>query len=132
MTVGDEDVFPSVVIEIEEFRAEPQEGNADGTNSRGPSHVGELAVVVIVVEIVSIVRKIGFDDVRPPVIVIVSGIDAHAGLFTAVRTVSHSSLGAHFTKTAFAVVVVKQAGGRIVGYVQVETAIFVVVQPKHA
>src|SRR5438132_899227 len=70
--------------------------NADGTNSRGPRHVGELAVVVIVLEIVSIVRNIVLDDVRSTVIVIFSVIYAHDVLFTSVRTVSLSSLCVFF------------------------------------
>ena len=77
-------------------------------------------------------EKLVFDDVGPAVVIVVGGIDAHAGLLASVRTVSHARFCAYLGETALAVVVVEQAGRRIVGYVKIEAAVEVIVQPQNA
>src|SRR5258708_39356985 len=117
MPVGDENVRPAVVVEIEKFNSKTEEGYADRAEAATSLEIGKLAVVIIVVEIVGIVGEIGFYDVRPAVMIVVGGVDAHAGLLTAIRTVSHTCFGAHLCEVAFAVVVVEQARRGVVGYV---------------
>src|SRR5439155_4123837 len=52
-------------------------------------------------------------------------------LFPAIGAIGHTGLGAHFVKSAMAVVVIKQARRGIVGYIQIEAAILVVIEPEH-
>src|SRR5229473_3418940 len=60
---------------------------------------------------------ISYEDVLPPVIVVVDRIDAHTSLLAAIRAVSHSGLRSDLGEIAFAVVVIEHAGRRIVGYI---------------
>jgi hypothetical protein len=84
------------------------------------------------VEIVGVVGEIRLHDVRPAVAIVVGSIDAHAGLLAPVGTVSYTRFGADLRESALAAVVVKQAGRGIVRHVEIEAAIFIVVEPQHA
>src|SRR5205823_391430 len=87
--------------------------------------------MVVVIEIVAVVGKVGLDDVGPAIVVVISGVDAHSGLLASVGAVRHARLRAHFVESAVAVVVIKQAWRRIVGHVHIEAAVLIVVEPKH-
>src|SRR6266536_1263240 len=110
MAVGDEDVFPAIVVEVEKFNAEGEERNADRAEVCGPRHVGEFAVVIVVVEVVAVVGEISLDDVGPAVIVVVGGVNAHASLLFAIGAVGGASLGTNFRESALAIIVVQHAG----------------------
>src|SRR6185369_159705 len=87
MSVGDKEVSPPVIIEVEELNTETQEGNAYRAEAGRSSNIGELTIVVIVIEIVRVVGEVGLDDVRPRVMIVVGRINAHARLFAPIRTV---------------------------------------------
>src|SRR5690348_2272398 len=74
VAVGNEDVLPSVVVVIEELHAKPEEGDADGTDARRSCQVGKLAVLVIVVKVVSVIGKVGLDDVGPAIVIVVGRV----------------------------------------------------------
>ncbi len=84
VAVGDEDVGPAIVVEVEKFYPEAEERNADRTKAGASRQVGELAVAIIVIEVVGVVGEIGLDDVGPAVVIVVGGVDAHAGLLASV------------------------------------------------
>src|SRR5258708_4006032 len=100
VAVGDENILPAVVVEVEELQAEAEKRNADGAEVGGAGKVGERAVVVVVKKIVGVVGEIGLCDVGPAVIVVVGGIDAHAGLFAAIAAVGDPGLYADFGKSS--------------------------------
>ena len=110
VAVGDEDVGPAIVVVVEKLRAKAQIRIADRSNARRAGHVSELAVAIVVIEIVFIVGEIGLHYVGPAVAIVVRGINAHAGLFVAVGTVGYSGLGADFGESSLAIVVVELAG----------------------
>src|SRR6266550_9333551 len=112
--VSNEQIGPAVVIEIKKLCAKPEERNADRADSRCACNICELTIVIVMVEIVGIVGEIRFHNVGPAIAIIVSSIDAHARLFSPVGTVSHARFGADLRESAFAVIVVKQAGRGIV------------------
>src|SRR5579862_84287 len=132
VAVRDEDVRPAIVVVVEKLRAEPQIGIADGANPGRSREVGELPVVIVLIEVVVVVRKIGLEDIGPAVAIVVVGVDAHPGLLVSVGTISQSRLGPNFGEAAFAIVVIKQARRRIVGHVEIEAAILVVIKPEYA
>src|SRR5437667_4270090 len=132
MAVGDGNVLPAVVVEVEKFYAEAKKRNTDWPKVRRADHVSEFAMVVVVVEIVAVLGKVRFDDVGPPVVVVVSGVNAHAGLFFAVGAVGSPGFGANFRESSLAVVVVEHAWGGIVGHVKIEAAVAVIIEPDHA
>src|SRR5690242_18926278 len=125
-------VHPAIVVVIEEFHAKPKKRNADRAETGGPGLICKAAVVVVVVEVVGIVGKIGFHQVWPAVVVVIGAVHPHAGLGQAISAESHSSLHSHLRKSSFAVVVVKAAGAGIVGNIKVQAAVLVVVQPDDA
>ena len=88
--------------------------------------------MIVVIQVVGIVGEIGFDDIGPAVVIVVGGVDAHAGLLASVGAVGDARFRAHFGETAFAVVVVKQAGRRVVRHIKIEAAVEVIVQPENA
>src|SRR5437773_2234581 len=110
MSVSDKNIFPSVIVEVEELYSECKKRNANRPESRRAGHVSELAVVIVVIEVVSVVGKIGLHNIGPPVIVVVCGINAHPGLFPAICAIRHAHLAAYFGETALAIVVIEQAG----------------------
>src|ERR1039458_2443564 len=130
MTISDENVRPAIVVVVEKLRAKTEIGIADGSNPGRSGQVSEFAVVIVVIEIVVVVGKIGLHNVGPAVAIVVRRINAHAGLFMPIGTVRHARLGADFGKSTLAVVVVEQAWRRVVGYVKIEAAVFVVIQPQ--
>src|SRR6266567_4650782 len=132
MAVGDENVLPAVVIEVEKLYAKGKKRNTDWPKVRRASHVGEFAVVVVVVEVVAVVGKIRLNDVGPAVVVVIGGVNAHAGLFFAVGAVGCAGLSANFRESALAIIVVEHAGRGIVGDVKIEAAVAVVVEPDDA
>ena len=52
------------------------------------SHIGERPVAVVVIEVGSVVREVGFENIEPAVAVVVAHADAHAGLLLPVFVVS--------------------------------------------
>src|SRR6266851_4921723 len=68
----------------------------------------------------------------PTVVVVVSGIDAHPSLFAAIGAVCYAGWYAYFGEASLAITVIKHAGGRIVGDVEIEATVQVVVQPHDA
>jgi len=118
VAVGDENVGPAVVVVIEKLHAKTQIGIADGAHARRARKVGELAIAIVVIEIVVIVGKVVLRDVRPAIAIIVGRVDAHAGLFSPVGTVGHACLGTDLAESTLAVVVIEQARRRVVGYVK--------------
>ena len=73
--------------------------------------------MIVVIEVVSVVGEIGFNDVGPAVVVVIGGIDPHARLFATVGAVGHTRFRTHFGEVPLAVVVIEQARGRIIGHV---------------
>src|ERR1700730_4130283 len=108
VTIRDENVGPSVVVIVKKLRAKTEIWIADGTNPCRARQVGELAIVIVVVEVVGIVRKIGLHNIGPSVAIVVGRVHTHASLFASVGTVGHASLGADFGESTLAVVVIEQ------------------------
>src|SRR6266852_1777397 len=100
MPVGDESIFPAVIVQIEKFHSEAKKGSAHWTKVRWASQICELAVVIVVKQIVHVVGEICLGDVRPSIVVVVRSVDAHTSLFAAIRAVCHTRLHADFSKAA--------------------------------
>ena len=84
------------------------------------------------VEIVRIVGEVGFYNVGPAVAIVVRAVDSHPGLLVSIGAVGNADLGTHFSESTFAVVPIQQAGRGIIGHIEIDAPIFVVVEPKHA
>ena len=71
MAIGDEDIRPSVIVEIYKLRAEAQGRNANWPKSRRPGHIRELVAVIVVIEVIGIVGEVRLHDVRPAVVIVI-------------------------------------------------------------
>src|ERR1700730_87237 len=111
MAIGDENIFPAIIIEIQKLHPEAEKGHANGTETRAPLEIGELAVVIVMVEVVGVIREVSLYYVRPTVVIVIGGVDPHPGLLTPVPAISDAGFCTHLGETAFAVVVVEQARG---------------------
>src|SRR5205085_7848202 len=80
----------------------------------------------------SIVRKVGLENVQPPVPIIVADRGSHACLFTAVFVESSTRGHRHVGECAIVVVVVENARGAVAGDVDVGPAIVVKVECRNA
>ena len=86
VAVGDEDVEPAIVVQIDEADAPAEIARVD-------AKAGEVGVVFkgavaeVLVERVGVAGEVGLDDVEQAVAVEVADADAHAGLRLAVGRV---------------------------------------------
>src|SRR5215831_17245856 len=110
VTIGNPNIRPAIVVEIEKLGAKTKERDAYRSNIRRTCQVGELAMVIVVVEVVGIVGEIGLEDVRPSIAIIVGGVDPHASLLAAIGAIRDTSFGAYFLESAFAIVMVEKTG----------------------
>ncbi len=88
--------------------------------------------MVVVKQVVAVVGEIRLGDIGPAIIVVVGGIDAHPCLLSAIATEGNPGLRTYFGEPAFAITMVEHAGIGVVGDVQVETTIEIVVEPQNA
>ena len=84
MSVGDEYVAPSIIVEIEKARAPAEKGNRRRAESDGKRNIGETAAAIIVIKRIAVVRKIGDVKIEPSIVVIIAYGQTHARLFASV------------------------------------------------
>ena len=90
-------------------------------------HVLELPAVAIPVERVHVLREVRDDEVEPAVAVVVSRIDAHAGLRAALAVERDAALEADALEGAVAAVPVEKVRTGVVGHVEIDPPVVVVV-----
>src|SRR5690348_9814772 len=84
MPVSNENIFPSVIVEINELHPKRQERRADGAKPGWSGEVGKAAAVIVVVQIVLVVGKISLSDIGPAIVIVIFRVDSHACLFPAI------------------------------------------------
>jgi len=91
------------------------------------ARIREGAIAVVQVNCVPLVGKIGDDQVRQPVVVVIRKIDAHTRIGAPLSIHGNPRGQAHFLKCSVAFVVVEKLLHRIVGDENIRVAIAVVV-----
>src|SRR5437660_1165721 len=124
VAVADEDVGPAVVIHIEEA-ATPAEKLCVAAEPAGERGVFKTGVADVVVEGRCVAGEIGFDDVEIAVEIVIGGGDAHAGLGLTVGAEGAASFHGNVDKFSIVLVLVKGAGGGVIGDVNVGPAVVV-------
>src|SRR5260370_180911 len=82
--IGDEDVCPSVVVEIYETGSPLYIVKTWLAEFRRPGHIGEGASAYVPVQVVDLVRVVGDEQVELAVMIVVGGIHSHRAEFLAV------------------------------------------------
>jgi hypothetical protein len=131
MSVRHEDIRPTIVIEVDKAGAPTDEARIHPDTAM-KCHIVKRAVSAIVVERTSVLLKICLYQVEKTVSVVVTSVRSHTALLSAILVVGHPGERAGFRKGSIAVVVVEQAGSRIVRYINIRPTIVVIVENKGA
>src|SRR5215472_1457606 len=105
---GHEQVWIAIVVEIDHPRS-PTDVARIHCDLRGPRHVIEVSLAVVVIEAVGVIGKMGLEKINMAVEVVVADTDSHASLLHAVVTQRHSAEHAFLPKRSVMVVHEQQA-----------------------
>src|SRR5258707_208932 len=132
VSVGDEDVGPPVEIVVEEKAAETEgeQGRAADVGTRG--FVDEEAFAFIVVERNHLIGKIGDEDAGRAGVIVIGGVNAHAGAGYAVFTEGDTGDDGFFGEGAVAIVAIELVGLGVVGEEKIGPAVVVVINDGDA
>src|SRR5437762_12366558 len=119
MSIDLQNVGPAIIVEINEA-ATPGNVLIVDTDARREGDVAEGAVAVVVIEVAGIVRKVGLENVKPSVAVIIGDRDSHSGLFVAVLTVRAAGDHGDIAKRSVVVVVEEDAGFGVHGDINID------------
>ena len=124
MAIANENVRPAIVVKIEKTTA-PAEILRVFAEARGKGSVFKRRAAQIVVQRRRVAGEICFYDVQIPVEIVIAGGNAHSSLWFAVG--AEGAAGFHGNVGEFSVfqILIKGAGGGIVGYVNIWPAIVV-------
>ena len=131
VAVGEEDVEPAVVVEVDEPGA-PAEPSRVEAEAAGERPVLAEAVTEVGVQRRRVAGEVRLDDVEGAVAIVVADADAHAGLRLAVLAVGAAGADADVRERAVVVVAIERARVRIVRHVDVGPAIVVEVERADA
>src|SRR5260221_617224 len=132
VSAGDEDVGPPVEIVVEEKAAETEgeQGRAADVGRRG--FVDEEAFAFIVVERNHLIGKIGDEDAGRAGVIVIGGVNAHAGAGYAVFAEGDSGDDGFFGEGAVAIVAIELVGLGVVGEEKIGPAVVVVIDEGDA
>ena len=125
MAVGDEQVEPAVIIDVEGDGAEAGLRAARGGEIRRQGAVGEQAAAEVPAQGVRLVDEVGVEQVDAAVAVEVLGDDAHAGRGLARPVVGDARRGADLLESQAPEVAEQEVRRPVVGHEEVEPAVAV-------
>ena len=131
VAVGQKQIQPAVVVEVDPARAPSQPPRVDADSSR-KRPILAVPVARVGVERRRVAGEIRFEHVHRPVAIVVADGDAHAGLRLPVLTVRAAARHADVGERAVAIVAVQCARVRIVRDIEVDPAVVVEVERAHA
>src|SRR6266850_7286905 len=102
------------------------------TESRGEGNIGKNSFAVIAVEGRRVIGEVGFENVQPPVAVVIRDGCSHARLLVPILVECYASHHRNIGESSIAIVVIKDAWGTIAGYVDIRPAIIVKVEGGNA
>ena len=105
MTLGDEQIFPAVVVEILEANAPARTSAGKNSQTGFETAIAERTVAVIVLDAVDLTRQFGDDRVGPAVVVIVLKDHSHAGEPAPILRKSRAGFETDFGERAVTVIV---------------------------
>src|SRR5262249_55785737 len=124
MAICYEKVDPAVIIIVKEF-GPPSDIGPDCSHFGCVRDISEGVVAVIVVESIVFVGKVGLEQIKQTVVVIVANSHAHATLLAAALVERCARSEAYLFKRTVPVIVVKKTGSRVVGDIDVNKTVFI-------
>src|SRR5262249_51149085 len=124
MAVSEQDIFPSVVVEVEKDSAKPKILAVDAQTCR-QTRVMESAIAIIFVECRDLVREIGPDDVQPAISVGIPNGDTHSRHGHSILVKCATSFDSYLAERPVVTIVIKQAWGRVASDIDVRPTVIV-------
>ena len=132
VAVRDEQVFPAVVVEVNEHDAPAQREVGRRTDAGNVRDVREHPVTIVAVQRVVIVGEVADREVDQTVAVEVADADAHAGLLVSLLVVGHAGQDRRIDEAAVALVHEVGVLERVIGHVQVVVPIAIGIEETYA
>src|SRR5437016_5464370 len=123
MSLGDQKVFPSVIVIINESYTPAGVRHGHATDSGRIAIVGKGAIAVVPIECVHLACEVGNYQVRQAVVVIIREVHSHACVAMALAVYSDSGAQRNFLECAIAFITVKKFGYGVVGDKDVDMAV---------
>src|SRR5207302_2182572 len=117
-------VRPAIVVVIDKAAAPCNVTVVDSDAGRECS-IGEGAVSVVVVEVASVVGKIGLENIEPSVTVIVADSDSHSRLLMTILAVGTAGYNRDISAGAVVIVTAQHARLRLHGHINVRPAVVI-------
>src|SRR5712691_3227003 len=115
VAIDDKQVHPTIVVIVKEHGSPTHVRKTYRGDFSSVGNVGERIVAVIMVERVVVVVEISYEQVEPPVVVVVTRRYAHASLFAAVLVDCGARRKSDLLERAVPVIVVEEIRDRVVG-----------------
>src|SRR5947207_9230945 len=77
MPLRNEEIFPAIIVVIEQMRAPTGKSESRATHARRVGHILEAAFAVVVKEVIAFIRKVRDENVGATVIVVVAEVSHH-------------------------------------------------------
>src|SRR5688572_21903148 len=132
MTVGNEDIFEPVIIEIVKPRSPAQVAPGIRRDPASEGIVDEMPFARIAMQRVMVIRKVCDENIQPSVVIQILKFDTHSRLLPSVLTESYSGGDPEIGEGAVAVIPVEVIGCRIIGNEQVRITVVVIITPDAA
>src|SRR5712664_3749504 len=125
MSLGDEQVFLSVIVEILKANAPARGYSREHGHSCLQAPVAEQSVAIVVEDGVGLPRQSCDNHVRLSIIIVILKYHAHAGQWSAVKVEGRASLERDFRKRSIAAIVEQILLHAVVGNIDVGKSIAV-------
>src|ERR1035437_2273839 len=98
MTVAKKEIQIAVIVVIEEFESPSAHHARSRTNSGRKRQVAECLVLVVVIERVNRVIRVGHEQINPTFLIVISRIHSHPGAWFAKNLPPHPCQQSYFFK----------------------------------
>src|SRR5690242_3069534 len=110
MPLSDQQVFPAVVVIIDETRSPTGMGQRDWSEADRLARVREGAISAVLINGVALIREVCNHDIGPAIIIVVGEIYAHPSIGSAILINRNAAGKADFLKLAVTPIMVKKIG----------------------
>src|SRR5579859_1700520 len=114
MPLSDQQVFPAVVVVIEETHSPTGMGQRDWSEADRLARVREGAISAVLINGVALIREVCNHDIGPAIIIVVGEIYPHPSIGSAILINRNAAGKADFLERAVSPIVVKKFRHRIV------------------
>src|SRR5262245_5653178 len=131
VTIRDKQVYPAVIVIVEEFGS-PANVETHRSHFSRVRDVGERIVPVIPIQGIVLIGEVRLEQVQLSVVIEVGNCDAHAPLLAAVAIDGSARNEADLLEGTVSIIVVQEGRRRIIRDIDIDESIFVEVTADHS